>query len=268
MHSFRNLYGLVAIALLIGSTAGGPCKPLSSTTMSLTTTSEHILSSTVESVSEASATSSATGESSTETATSTYSETVTETSTSTTYEITTGSTTETITTSTVETTTSTVASTTTTTSEGPVVTPAGQTFGIKAARSQDGVINGAVLHVNANPGYALYLINPPRTSGSLLPGSFSIEDGTGRLMVGSWYVYTNGPDPYSMYAATASGIPANFGYITCVKPLLVGDSLQCSSDKAGPIYFSVTAGASAANIMPWKVGSVHSGYSTIDLVVA
>ncbi|KAF5009170.1 hypothetical protein FDECE_4614 [Fusarium decemcellulare] len=266
MHSFRNLYGLVAMALLIVRTAGSPCKPLSSTTLSTTTTSEPISLSTVESVSEASATSSTTDKSSTEAATSTYLETITVTSTSTASGTTTGSATETSTTETV--TTSIVASTTTTTSEGPLVTPAGQTFGIKAARSQDGVIDGAVLHVNADPGYALYLINPPRTSGTVLPGSFSIEDGTGRLMVGGWYVYTNGPDPYSMYANTASGIPANFGYITCVKPLLVGDSLQCSSDKAGPIYFSVTAGAAAANIMPWKVGTVHSGYSTVDLVVA
>ncbi|KAJ4307926.1 hypothetical protein N0V84_012407 [Fusarium piperis] len=164
------------------------------------------------------------------------------------------------------TTTSDFTTITTTTSQAPIPTVS-QTFEVKAAQSDNTAVNGAVLHVTNNPSYALYLISPPRTSGSVLPGAFSIEEGTSRLMVGEWYVYTNAPDPYSMYAGPASSVGPNQAYVSCTKPELVGEALQCSSATAGPIYFSVSSTATGStNIMPWKVGSVHAGYSAVNLV--
>ncbi|KPM46372.1 hypothetical protein AK830_g6 [Neonectria ditissima] len=218
---------LVGAALLFGSTAAGPCRLESSA------------------VSTASVTS-------TDTASSTVSGTNTATTAETTFSTDTASS---------------FITTSTTTSEASIPT-VGQTFGIKAAGSDNTVINGAVLHVVQNPDTAVYLISPPRTSGTVLPGDFFIEAGTSRLKVGDWYAYTNSPDPYSMYTGPASSIGANMAYISCVKPEFLGEALQCASEAAGPIYFSVssTGTASGTNIMPWKVGSVHSGYNAVNLV--
>ncbi|KAM0558114.1 hypothetical protein ACHAPJ_005281 [Fusarium lateritium] len=271
MHSFRNFHSLVAVALFLGSAVSSPCKPLTSTTLSLTQDPVTISSIAVESISEVSATSSSTDEAATETALSTASETTFETFISTTTGAASETATETATTSAAETTTSDITTTTaeptTTTSVAPVATPAGQTWGLKAA-GQNQPIDGAVLHVSVNSGSAVFLISPPRTQGTLLPGTFYIEQGTGRLKTGTKYIITNSPEPYSMYASEPADIRANVAFITCAQPLLVGDPLLCSSETAGPLYFTVSTGASASNIMPWKVGSVHAGYTAFDLVVS
>ncbi|KAI8711301.1 hypothetical protein NCS52_01506100 [Fusarium sp. LHS14.1] len=259
----RSFPCLVAAALLLGSTSAsaGPCQPQSWTTLISTTDTVAISSSTTalsstsvtESVSETSATS-----------TKGISSSISETSTASTTIVTSSTETSAI----PGTTTSDFTTITTTTSQAPIPTVS-QTFQVKAAQSDNTAVNGAVLHVTNNPSYALYLISPPRTSGSVLPGAFSIEEGTSRLMVGEWYVYTSAPDPYSMYAGPASSVGPNQAYISCTKPELVGEALQCSSATAGPIYFSVSSTATGStNIMPWKVGSVHAGYSAVNLVAA
>ncbi|KAF4976116.1 hypothetical protein FDECE_18505, partial [Fusarium decemcellulare] len=272
---------LIAIASLLGGAAAGPCKPLTTVTLS-TSATEDSSSSTSEATSSIAVdtTSSLTLDTTLSSATDDASSLTTSNHVSTSTDITLSTSTDDASSTTTETTisltstTEATASTTETTSSletSSSTTEVSTTTTEAATTTSDAPSVGPTFALQeGTTGYGIYLTLGASSESLYSVGDFHIETSTSRLMLGDVYASIGTSSAGLLVAQTVDSVAAtNYRFLSCTPPVQLGQKLECVVKGTSRTQFYVSSNEQTNTPIYLTAPGSPPGiaYTTFDLIV-